>query len=69
MSPLPNRNGTEGRATLSCSIKSRLCRIRIVLIELYAGTLHKMLAVPIHTAACAAGVGAGIAGGVATGPV
>ena len=34
-----------------------------------SGTLHKMLAVPIHTAATTAGIAGGIAGGVATGPV
>lgn len=34
-----------------------------------AATLTKMLAVPIHGAACAAGVAGGLAGGVATGPV
>ncbi len=33
-----------------------------------AGALHKMLAIPIHKAACAAGVAGGIALGVATGP-
>ncbi len=34
-----------------------------------AGTLHKMLAIPIHHAATAAGVAAGLTLAVATGPV
>ncbi|MCX5922227.1 MAG: hypothetical protein NTX86_02775 [Candidatus Dependentiae bacterium] len=33
-----------------------------------AGTLHKMMAIPIHKAATAAGIAGGIALGVATGP-
>lgn len=34
-----------------------------------AGALHKMLAIPIHKAACATGIAIGVAAGVATGPV
>lgn len=34
-----------------------------------AATLTQMMTIPIHSAACAAGVAGGIAGGVATGPV